>query len=150
MRSLFLTFIGLSIICWAELNGQNYFQKFNYPSGKQKCQGMVDSAGSQIGNWTFYHENGEVESLGSFINGKNEGVWNFYDTTGNKLKEVVYQNGIYNGKYADYKPTGEINSIGYYKKGAKINRWRYFGENGKIIKIEYYKKTKLYKEIIYG
>lgn len=94
MRSLFLTFIGLSIICWAELNGQNYFQKFNYPSGKQKCQGMVDSAGSQIGNWTFYHENGEVESLGSFINGKTKVSGTFMILPATNLKRSCTKMGF--------------------------------------------------------
>ena len=68
-----------------------------------------------------YHENGKLDSIGSFKKDKREGEWKLYGNTG-KLK-----------------------GIGSYKDGKAEGDWKWYHENGKLEEIEHYKNNKIIK-----
>ena len=39
------------------------------------------------GEWKYYHENGKLEAIGNYKNGKEEGEWKFYHENG-KLEQL--------------------------------------------------------------
>lgn len=45
------------------------------------------------GEWSIYHDNGELDSRGFFVRGKKEGIWEYWDNTGMFLYYKKYSNG---------------------------------------------------------
>ncbi len=62
------------------------------------------------GPFTYYHDNGRVESEGSFVHGLKKGVWQRYDRDGNRLSEKVYSGESYEEMAVKYG----------WKKAAKV------------------------------
>ena len=54
-----------------------------------------------------YHNNGNVEIIGDYKNGKEEGEWKFY------------------------RENGKLEGIGNYKNGEREGKWKLYHENGK-------------------
>jgi TonB family protein len=60
--------------------------------GRMKAEGTYADAALNIphGSFVFYHDNGEVESRGSYEHGQKAGVWERYDPAGRPLAEKIY------------------------------------------------------------
>ena len=48
---------------------------------------------------TYFHQNGSIEQIGYFVNGKLDGEWVSYDADGLKVSVGNYVNGIKTGKW---------------------------------------------------
>ncbi|HEY0047588.1 MAG TPA: membrane-binding protein [Flavobacterium sp.] len=48
---------------------------------------------------TYFHENGNIQQEGFFLDGKPEGKWAAYDAEGNKKSIGEYSNGMKSGKW---------------------------------------------------
>ncbi|HTH57914.1 MAG TPA: hypothetical protein VL728_17825 [Cyclobacteriaceae bacterium] len=80
-------------------------QKNNYVNGSLEGKfqsffetGTVSAEGSfredkRIDVWTWYHENGAVESSIGFVDGKKDGIQLFFDQDGKTIRTEIYQNG---------------------------------------------------------
>jgi antitoxin component YwqK of YwqJK toxin-antitoxin module len=67
--------------------------KTHYPNGQIECEGFVIGE-VQVGNWTFYHENGKVYSKGQYDdNGKPIGIWTEYYENGQIKYEAISSQG---------------------------------------------------------
>ena len=72
----------------------------------------------RVGNWVFYHDNGNIKAEGSFVNG-----WS-------------------NGEYKEYYENRQLKLQAYYDKGERIGKWLYYYQNGQL------QKTVIYKDSI--
>ena len=45
------------------------------------------------GTYEMYHENGNIQVKGTFINGKYHGLWNFFNEDGSLEKSETYKDG---------------------------------------------------------
>ena len=87
---------------------------FFYQSGQKRVEGEYNKEGKKHGAWTYWYENGNKWSEGSFYEGLNDderttwhengqvhytgeydkgkriGTWTFYDEEGNQTKEINY------------------------------------------------------------
>lgn len=86
-----------------------------YFDGVVVGRGAVDSIRNRIGVWTEYHNTGEFQAKGVYLNGQRVGDWVFYYTNGN-----VEQKGKYD------------------KKGRAQGIWKWFYEDGKLMREENY------------
>ena len=59
--------------------------------------------GNLHGLYRYWHENGQLGSIGQFRNGKKHGEWTFFDINGNCLGGYVYEN---DGIVAEYDADG--------------------------------------------
>ena len=67
--------------------------KSHYPNGQLECEGFVNGE-VQVGNWTFYHENGNVFSKGQYDdNGNPIGIWTEYYENGQIRYEAISSQG---------------------------------------------------------
>jgi len=75
-----------------------YGYKEYYPSGKVKIEGRYNAKNERDGLWQAYFEDGKKWSIGTYINGEENGE-----------KKVWYENGNlrYTGQMKNNKPTGE-------------------------------------------
>lgn len=109
-----------------------------YKNGKLKKTGKYDANGKDTGEWKFYHENGQLESIGSFKNGEKIGEWKFYNAD-NKLKSIGnFENGKETGQWKTYSETGELFKIGSYSNGKRIGDWMSYHPNAQLAVLEKY------------
>ena len=50
---------------------------------------------NRVGEWKWYFETGELETIITFENGKKTGVQPFFNELGEKTKEEIYENGVF-------------------------------------------------------
>lgn len=75
-------------------------------------QGIVRDDGTREGKWNYFYEDGQVKSVGNYINNRQEGEWNFF-----------FQGG-------------KTEQTGKFSKGMLNGEWKWFYHNGKIIRVE--------------
>lgn len=90
--------------------------KIKYGEGKVRLE-PPEGFEYQIGNWTFYYENGSVLSRGEFgQNGTRIGNWNFNYKNGSVLARGGFgQDGNVVGKWTFYYPNGNLFLEAQYK-----------------------------------
>lgn len=59
----------------------------------------VLEAEGQLVKATYYHDNGSVQQVGYFKDGKLDGKWTSYDVNGNVKAIAEYTNGVKSGKW---------------------------------------------------
>ncbi len=77
----------------------------------QKNEPVLEADG-QLVKATYYYENGNIEQVGYFKNGKLNGKWTSYDVKGNVKTIAEYSNGVKSGKWTYFSnnvTTKEVN-----------------------------------------
>ena len=143
----------------------------DYYINKKKAQmvGLYKDEQCKIPNGTFYYfyENGNLESIDKFIDGKREGICLRYNYNGTIADSGFFKNNIpvgvrlrwySNGFMSDSSVTnedgsgvsvswfddGKISSAGYLAAGGNARaKWQFFHDNGKLAAIETYDTGKL-------
>lgn len=82
-----------------------------YPGNKKYIDGNV-SENARDGLWYAYHQNGNVQTMAHYRNGKEDGV------------------------YAVYYENGNVRYTGEYKAGRRVGVWSFYDENEKLVKTE--------------
>ncbi len=73
----------------------------------------VLEAEGQLVKATYYYDNGAVEQVGYFKDGKLDGKWTSYDVKGNIKAIAEYTNGVKTGKWMYYSNAVCINEIDF-------------------------------------
>lgn len=106
-----------------------------YPSGSVKARGSIRrTAGvtNRVGSWTFYYENGTVQSSGPFDSGKKSGVWETFHPDGSLKARGPFLNDLEEGHFVYFFPNGNRNAEGAMSKGLNVGEWTYWYENGQL------------------
>ena len=145
-----------------EYGGKSYKQNEDEPytgkvfdlyksNGKNKLEGYYKN-GFRNDNWSWYGEDGEMDSSGNYRNGKKYGQWMEWDGNGNKKREEYFSKGrlvkktewIYepyrsvksfkygerNGTWTHWYENGKKWNEGTYRQGKKVGQWTHWYENG--------------------
>lgn len=83
-------------------------EKF-YDDGSMEYVGGYDSDGNRHGEWKYYYQNGNLWSLGNYLN------------------------GIKTGKKEVYWPTGQLRYEGFFADDQKSGHWVFYDMDGSII-----------------
>ncbi len=100
-----------------------------YPSGAKLSEGKL-VGGELDGQWTFWHENGQMQSLQSYVKGVEDGVWQWWDEHGTFIKEGHYKSGLPHGRWTFYYQNGQPSQEGDFAFARKDGRWVSWYENG--------------------
>jgi hypothetical protein len=75
-----------------EKNEMGYHVKAYFLSGELKMEGFFADEDLQVpsGWFTYYYQNGKVESMGEFKDGEKFGLWQRFDFEGNEKPEKIY------------------------------------------------------------
>lgn len=104
--------------------------------------------GKSEGLQTKWHDNGQLESEGLFLNSKQIGLWYYWHSNGVLSRSESYINGKLNGSYHEWDDEGRLIKQGSYDEGEKIGSWTSYYTNGNPRLEEYYdhgKKDGIYK-----
>lgn len=180
MKTFFATvaLLGISFIGVAQSLTVEY-----YPSGKKRGEGVASAATqsktSEIkkerarrtsnvvkdGKWTYWFEDGTVNSEEFYNQGVRTGIWKIWYSTGKLQQEINFSNGktknyyengqllnegkmtiemVTVGKWTGYYPNGNKNYEGSYDdKGMKTGTWKWYKETGEALGVQEYESGKL-------
>lgn len=62
---------------------------------------------------TYYHDNGKVQQVGYFNDGKLDGKWTSYDVNGNVQAVAEYTNGVKTGKWMYFSNSVCVNEVDF-------------------------------------
>ncbi|MEQ9405820.1 MAG: hypothetical protein RIM99_19670 [Cyclobacteriaceae bacterium] len=82
--------------------------------------------------WTFYHDNGEVDSKFNYRDDKRHGAAHEYYENGVLKMETNYMEGDQHGKRIQYGPSGEVMLIKYYTKDIGPTAYQYYQKDGSL------------------
>ncbi len=109
--------------------------------------------GKGNGSYIFYNENGKPKISGTLLNGEKNGLITEYDEYGDKNFEYTAKNGKANGKFTAYHYNGKIRATGNYIDDKKDGLITNFDTDGRKIKECFYKndeKNGKYIEYLYN
>lgn len=112
-------------------NGKTGNTYITYKNGKLKESGKYDQNGKQTGEWKFYTQSGDLESIGQYANGEKHGEWNDYYSNGKLLRTGNYQNGKQIGEWKTYHVNGQLSSVVKYTNGKQIGKTELYNLQGK-------------------
>jgi antitoxin component YwqK of YwqJK toxin-antitoxin module len=78
----------------------------------QSLEPQLEVSGNLV-KATYFHENGKVQQVGYFKDGKLEGKWNSYDVNGLLQVSATYSEGKKNGTWVYYNNTTLTKQIDY-------------------------------------
>lgn len=73
----------------------------------------VLEAEGQLVKATYYYENGKVQQVGYFKEGKLDGKWTSYDESGNVKAIAEYTNGTKTGKWMYFSNSVCVNEVNF-------------------------------------
>ena len=117
---------------------------FYYQSGMLYTKGVYagsngESKGStgvpnseREGLWRFWHENGQLEQEGNYLNGEMEGLWRFWHENGQLSQEGNYLNGKVEGLRRWWYENGQLEQEENSVNGEREGLRRTWYENGEL------------------
>jgi len=66
------------------------------------------------GNWTYWHENGQMELRGNYRGGKRHGQWTWWFADGQRRVSAIYEAGKPVGLWRWWQEDGQVAKLGYF------------------------------------
>ena len=107
-----------------------------YEMGNLKGTGYYLNGEQKFGRWTYYYENGNIESITNYKNDMIDGYDKYYYDNGQLWTERIYKNDKLMNVNSIYNKRGENLNIGTIKDGNGI--LNVYDEDGKLSKINEY------------
>lgn len=90
---------------------------------EKKSNPVFEEQGSLI-KGTFYHDNGNIQQEGTYMNGKLHGKWVSYNLNGEKTAQAHYENGVKSGKWFFWNDE-KLTEVDYNENQiAAVNTWK--------------------------
>lgn len=106
-----------------------------HPNGNKKTVYRYVGVDSLNREEITYHENGEVMTRGSMLDGQRHGEWKSFHPGGQTWSSHYYNKGVQEGLYRVYWHTGLPRIHGHYKDGLKSGEWVFFTEKGDTARV---------------
>lgn len=115
---------------------------YHFDDGVFYAKGKLNGD-NPTGSWTFYHDNGNIKSTGSFNdNGKKEGKWTYYFSDGKLSGYDNWKNGVQDGEDLTYNRYGVLSAKAMYSNGKLTGEKTSFYALGHPFSIQQYKDDK--------
>jgi len=106
------------------------YQEF-HPNGKPFIEGQFKE-GRQVGDWTYYFENGQVNRKATYVDGKPNGSWEVHRADGTLAAKRSFKDGLRDGEWVTYDATGKQQlTEEHYAGGKEDGEWKFYFPNGK-------------------
>jgi antitoxin component YwqK of YwqJK toxin-antitoxin module len=79
-----------------------------FENGQLMLHGYLDNSGEAQGQWKSFHNNGQLEAQGNYIDNQKDGLWQYYYTNGQIKAIVNYEYGIPDGTQKYFKEDGSL------------------------------------------
>lgn len=99
--------------------------------------------GKRDGEYIFYYINGQIRTKGMYSNDKQIGKWEDWYMDGKPKEYEMRVDGKRDGEYKYWHSNGQLYVIGNYILGKEEGIWKYWDEKGKLETEEKYINGKL-------
>ena len=131
---IFFSFITYSFGYQVEENFTGQIVK-KYENGQvQSIENFKN--GKLYGEFKEFYKDGTLAQIGSFKSGVLENIKAFYENGNLKFEEIL------KGKYKGYYPNGQLEEEGEVFQGEEAGLWKYYNEEGKLLSEGRYKEGK--------
>jgi len=89
----------------------------------QNAKPVLEPFGKKV-KATYFYENGQVQQVGFFENGKLEGAWVSYDENGARVSSGEYNEGLKTGKWFFWKENNLIEVDYSDNRIASVKNWK--------------------------
>lgn len=98
------------------------FVAASHPNGKPEVVVYMKGKGEDAEKVMekVYYPNGQMEYVGHFENGVEQGEWMYYYENGTKKFKEIWDKGLEDGIHLDYSPDGQIYRELYYDHGRLV------------------------------
>jgi len=100
--------------------------------GDLQAVGDVDDQGRSQGEWTFYGDNGDLKSKGSFVDDERNGRWEWYYGDGSLKEYSHYSAGNLNGETKTYSDNGKLRLHVFYKNDSVHGKYLKYNKFGAL------------------
>jgi antitoxin component YwqK of YwqJK toxin-antitoxin module len=97
------------------------------------------------GTGETWHDNGQLESRGTFVDGNRHGVWEYFYDNGQLWARGTYVDGKAHGVWEWFHENGHPCMRGAYESGKRHGVWEWFYKNGKLFERRTYEHGRLIK-----
>lgn len=113
--------------------------RYHTISGNKLFSGEVSSPdigffkeGLRHGDWTYFHDNGQIKNQGQYVSGRKEGVWLGYYRTGKLFYKGAYKDGKKDGPWVSYYEDETLFYQGEFRSGKEQGNWVAFNPDGTV------------------
>ena len=94
----------------------------SHPNGKPEVVIYLKGEGDEAEKVMekVYYPNGQLEYVGHFEKGVENGEWMYYYESGTKKYREIWENGLEHGIHLDYSPDGQVYRELHYEKGKLV------------------------------
>lgn len=98
------------------------FVASTHPNGKPEVVVYMKGKGEEAQKVMekVYYPNGQMEYVGHFANGVENGEWTYYYENGTKKFVEHWENGLEHGTQVDYAPDGQVYRELIYEHGKLV------------------------------
>lgn len=128
---------------WNNITGR-YILTDYYKNGKPQMKGQYSRLNPLMaeGEFSFFRNDGSIESKRSYKKDQLEGFWINYDSSGIAYEWLPYKNDVLNGSYRMLY-TDSVYLDGQLREGVRTGTWRAFYPNGKPYSVSNWKEGKM-------
>ncbi|MCG9966240.1 toxin-antitoxin system YwqK family antitoxin [Shewanella cutis] len=110
---------------------------FYLETGKLVFRGSLNAAdvskGVVVGDFEFFHPNGQLSSKGSADNkGRYQGRYLRYETDGSLLQESHFKDNMIDGEQKIFHVNGKLKERYHMSYGVRLGLWQSYFENGQL------------------
>ena len=132
------------VIKEAKKKGGKFFYEGHSINGSITTEGLYNVKGGKQGIWKFFTDNGVLNSVGNYKDGKADGESIDYHGNGQIKTKCFYKNDTVQGYQSEYYENGVMSSQGNVNKGEFDKEWRSYYKDGTLYAINYYHKGKFH------
>lgn len=94
----------------------------SHPNGKPEVVIYLKGEGDEAEKVMekVYYPNGQLEYVGHFEKGVENGEWMYYYESGTRKYREVWEHGLEHGIHLDYSPDGQVYRELHYEKGKLV------------------------------
>lgn len=89
--------------------------------------------GIKDGEVKLFFEDGSLNEIRSYKEGKMHGIWTMWNEQGTKIGVANYRNNLKDGEWLVWDENGVLRFSMYYEKGKKTGIWKMWDEKGTLI-----------------
>ena len=113
---------SLALLLLLSACGAHRFVASTHPNGKPEVVIYMKGKGEEAEKVMekVYYPNGQLEYVGHFEKGVENGEWMYYYENGTKKFKEIWDKGVENGIHLDYSPDGQVYRERHYDHGRLV------------------------------
>jgi len=124
-----IVFLFLIVICTFSCK-----EKDNNYAVVNVCEEQITTSSKNGYTKNYYANSINIQSIGHYNNGMQQGFWKSFYRNGNKKAEGHYEAGKKQGYWKEYHKNGNVKSEGHINDCKPSGYWKFYDKKNNLIK----------------